>query len=165
MSDEVKQMYNVIVSSKREGISSGPNCGIDLYYTSDTTVPAGAKGFMIDLGIKFMFNTGRGLLVYPRSSTGKNTPLRMSNSVGIIDTCYTGNIKVCVDNVSDNDYTVRAGTSNFQVVHPFLEQLDMFIVSTEQFRHYEEELLSDGMLRGTGGFGSTGKTESKSISN
>ena len=43
--------------------------------------------------------------LYPRSSIIK-TPLRMSNSVGIIDAGYRGNIIGCVDNIGDIPYTV-----------------------------------------------------------
>ena len=38
----------------------------------------------------------------PRSSISK-TPLRMSNSVGLIDGGYRGEIMASVDNISDDD--------------------------------------------------------------
>ena len=41
--------------------------------------------------------------LYPRSSMGSKTPLRLSNSVGIIDAGYRGNIIGVVDNISDRE--------------------------------------------------------------
>ena len=45
-----------------------------------------------------------GYYLYSRSSTGSKTPLRLSNSVGIIDSGYRGNIKACFDNINNSDF-------------------------------------------------------------
>ena len=42
------------------------------------------------------YKSQRDFYVYPRSSISK-TPLRMANSVGIIDSGYRGNLKFAVD--------------------------------------------------------------------
>ena len=44
--------------------------------------------------------------VYPRSSISK-TPLRLANSVGIIDSGYRGELMAVVDNISKEDYVVE----------------------------------------------------------
>ena len=82
--------------------------------------------------------------LYPRSSIIK-TPLRLSNSVGIIDAGYRGNIMVAVDNIDNEPYTIEKGTRLFQICGPTLEPITMDIV---------DELSNSE--RGSNGFGSTG---------
>jgi len=84
-------------------------------------------------------------LMLPRSSISK-TPLRMSNSVGLIDAGYRGEIMAVVDNISDHDYIVSEGSRLFQIVNAELKPFDKVA----------EDNLSE-TDRGDGGFGSTGK--------
>ena len=88
-----------------------------------------------------------GFYMYPRSSVSK-TPLRLSNSVGIIDAGYRGNLGAFVDNISTNEYNVEKGTRLFQICAPNLEPIHVEIVSSENDLGNSE--------RGSGGFGSTG---------
>jgi len=81
--------------------------------------------------------------LYPRSSISK-TPLRMSNSTGIIDAGYRGNIIAKVDNNSNEEYKIEKGTRLFQICAPSLEEIELEVVDE----------LSD-TSRGCGGFGST----------
>ena len=82
-------------------------------------------------------------MLVPRSSISK-TPLRMSNSIGIIDSGYTGEIMAMVDNHSDEVYKIEAGTRIFQIIHPKLKTFKIELV---------DEL--DETDRNDGGFGST----------
>jgi len=84
-------------------------------------------------------------MLVPRSSISK-TPLRMANSIGIIDAGYRGEIMAAVDNTSDKDYMVVPGQRLFQIVHPTLYPFNVAVV---------DELSETE--RGDGGFGSTGK--------
>jgi dUTP pyrophosphatase len=88
-----------------------------------------------------------GFYMYPRSSVSK-TPLRLSNSVGIIDAGYRGNLGAFVDNISANGYNVEKGTRLFQICAPNLEPIHVELVSSENDLGNSE--------RGSGGFGSTG---------
>ena len=45
-----------------------------------------------------------GYYMYPRSSTGSKTPLRLANSVGIIDSGYRGPLMAVLDNVKNEPY-------------------------------------------------------------
>ena len=69
----------------------------------------------------------------------------MSNSVGIIDAGYRGNIMVAVDNISDEDYQIQSGQRLFQICPWNDYKVNLEIV----------DILSDSD-RGNGGFGSTG---------
>jgi len=84
-------------------------------------------------------------MLVPRSSMGSKTPLRLSNSIGIIDSGYRGELIAVVDNNSNKDYSITKGDRLVQVV-PF----DGTGVS---------KLLLDNVnstVRGDNGFGSTG---------
>jgi dUTPase len=96
-----------------------------------------------------------GYYLYPRSSIIK-TPFRLSNSVGIIDSGYRGEIMAVVDNIdcANNDMKVcirkymTPMTRMFQICSPTLEPFLVEIVDTEEDLGITE--------RGNGGFGSTG---------
>ena len=69
----------------------------------------------------------------------------MCNSVGVIDTDYTGEVKVSAINLSDKDYTINPGDRIAQLV--FLPVEKAKLVPVENL---------DDTDRGAGGFGSTG---------
>lgn len=82
-------------------------------------------------------------LLVPRNSIVK-TPFRMSNSIGIIDAGYRGNLIAFVDNF----YNFKPPDINdklFQIVRADLKPIDNILIV---------DTLSD-TSRGTGGFGST----------
>ena len=80
----------------------------------------------------------------PRSSISK-TPLRLCNSIGLIDAGYRGEIMAAVDNIKDEDYIIDYGQRLFQIVAMDGSPLSFELVDT----------LSQ-TDRGAGGFGSTG---------
>jgi len=88
--------------------------------------------------------------LYPRSSIIK-TPLRLSNSVGIIDSGYRGEIIAVVDKVDNqvDSFQIHAMDRYFQLCHPSLTPFKVIMVNT-----IEELGLT---ARGDGGFGSTGR--------
>jgi dUTP pyrophosphatase len=98
------------------------DAGIDLFFPNDIEVPAKSTK-LIDFEIRCKMTDDSGSAVsyylYPRSSISK-TPLRMSNSVGIIDSTYRHNIKASVDNISDEDFIIKKGTKLFQICDPLL---------------------------------------------
>lgn len=83
--------------------------------------------------------------LYPRSSIC-NTPLILSNSTGIIDAGYRGEIGVCFDNIYETDFTFKKGDRIAQICLPILKPFNIEVV----------DKLSTSS-RGKGGFGSTGK--------
>ena len=64
-------------------------------------------------------------MIFQRSSIAK-TPLRLSNTPGLIDKGYRGELMAAFDNLNDEDYTLKAGTRLIQVVAFFftVNQLD-----------------------------------------
>lgn len=117
--------------------------GFDIYVPRDHVVPGNCISYKIPLGIASVPDTAQGYYMYPRSSI-TNTPLRLANSVGIIDMTYTGEIIAKVDNKSPLDYKVEQGTRLFQLCAPDLTPLKIEFI---------DELPQT--LRGANGFGST----------
>jgi dUTP pyrophosphatase len=87
----------------------------------------------------------RAYWLLPRSSISK-TPLRLANSMGLIDAGYRGPLIAMVDCTTDS-YTVEANQRLFQLSNPeLLPWKEIRIVS---------EIPGGPTLRGEGGFGST----------
>ena len=74
------------------------------------------------------------------------TPLRLSNSIGLIDAGYRGEIIASCDNISEEKFELEKGRRLFQIMSITGDPLELEIV----------DKLSDSS-RGDGGFGSTGK--------
>lgn len=130
------------------------DAGLDLFFPCEYLVPGKASGFLLGLGVACepraehcTCNTciPSGYELFPRSSIGK-TPLRLANSIGLIDPGYRGEIMVMVDNISDEPFVVEKGTRLFQLVAPNRKPIEYKIVNE----------LSE-TSRGQGGHGSTGK--------
>ena len=136
------------------------DAGIDLYIPRDIfikpksqeKIPLGVHASVLKTTKISLDNSGGstllepcGFFLFPRSSIPK-TPLRMSNSIGLIDAGYRGELIAVVDNISDDNYLIKEGTRLFQIVNP----------SLTSFSRIE---IMDNLTeteRGTGGFGSTG---------
>ena len=121
--------------------------GLDLFCPKDILVKSG-ETVKIDLEIRCEAlkdnRNNVSYYLYPRSSIVK-TPLRLANSVGIIDAGYRGNLMAVVDNISDEPFSIQKGQRLFQICGRYLEPIHLTLVET----------LSDSE-RGNGGFGSTG---------
>ena len=91
-------------------------------------------------------------ILYPRSSTGTKTPLRLANSVGIIDSAVIAGNIIAVqekfDNVGTMNFGIKEGTRLAQICAPNLESFMVSIVE-------DKEKLGI-TKRGSKGFGSTG---------
>lgn len=135
--------------------------GFDLYCMKDITIQPRAYSVQMPLGVHieaqrmsvrvendthYYDRSPTGFYMYPRSSTGSKTPIRLSNSVGIIDAGYRGELMALLDNVSDQPFEMKRGERYFQICGPELNKLSHRLVKE----------LSE-TERGEGGFGSTGK--------
>ena len=137
---------NEFYSNRVSNISG--DAGVDLYVPETITIPGKSLGFKVDHLVSCEASLNGNPIswyMYPRSSMGARTPLRISNSVGIIDSGYRGNIIGIVDNLSNEDYVVEKGTRLFQACSPILSPIKLKLVKE----------LSE-TIRGDGGLGSTG---------
>ena len=141
MSLEVVVMKDYLRDQYEKKLNYQSDCGFDCY-CGTVMVPGNARAFPLYLGIKCQPTVTRGYMLVPRSSITK-TPLRLSNSVGIIDPSYRGEIQARVDNLSSEPFVIE-GTSLFQLIWGDLSPMSVRFVS---------ELSTTE--RGSGGFGST----------
>ena len=138
LSEETKKLY------LNHGHFHQGDAGFDLYTPKKTTFqPAETKAIKFEIACES--ENGQAYYLFPRSSISK-TPLRMSNSIGLIDGGYRGEIIAMCDNIKTYKYTVEKGQRLFQLVAIDSSPISYEIVSS----------LSD-TTRGSGGFGSTGK--------
>ena len=148
--------------------SEFPDSGFDLlipsnYWEDDVTYLKNRFSettFKLPLRVKCAMvahdNRYVGYYLYPRSSIVK-TPLRIANSVGIIDSGYRGELAAVVDkHDASNDWkTVLKRECKkldrlFQICAPDLAPFQVELVERETDLSAETE-------RGGGGFGSTGR--------
>lgn len=160
-----QSMYPKIEDSKYREMLLDDNymgdTGLDIFCPEDKIIPAGSISFKIPLGIKIsckmiessmnneIIMKPSSIELWPRSSCGSKTPLRLSNSIGLIDRQYRGEIMAIVDNISQEDYRIQKGDRLFQLVAP--GHLPIYY----QILNELEQL--DDTERGEKGFGSTGK--------
>jgi len=127
------------------------DAGFDVF-CSETKIIPGATAEKLDQNCCAAFydtskNLFRAFWLLPRSSISK-TPLRLCNSVGLIDAGYRGKIIAAVDNTRIMNCDLVEGHRLFQLASPDLLPWDeVRIVS---------EIPGGATLRGAGGFGSTG---------
>ena len=138
LNEKAKSLY------EQHGHFHNGDAGLDLYIIEDIEFqPMETK--LIKLGISCEPKDGKAYYLMPRSSISK-TPLRMSNSIGLIDGGYRGEIMASCDNIKDYVYMVNKGQRLFQLVAFDSSPITYLI---------KEELTETS--RGEGGFGSTGK--------
>lgn len=151
----IKTVHTELYSNHKAAYSG--DSGIDIFHPNEVCV-AGNSTVIVDLEIQCEmkalhtgFNLGdtelfinKSYLLVPRSSISK-TPLRMANSIGIIDSGYRGNIKVAIDNIRPEPYIIKKGERLFQIIAADLNPIIIKLVET----------VSDSDRR-AGGFGSSG---------
>ena len=136
-----KTAYNFY---KNHGHFHEGDAGLDLYVLESITFDPGETK-PIKLGIACEPEDGIAYYLFPRSSISK-TPLRMANSIGLIDAGYRGEIMAVCDNIKNDSYKIEKGQRLFQIVA--FDNSPIYYKLTDK--------LSD-TTRGIGGFGSTGK--------
>ena len=78
--------------------------GLDIYIIENQIINPG-ETIRLKLGISCENLDAKSYFLMPRSSISK-TPLRLANSVGLIDAGYRGEIMAAVDNIKDFAYEV-----------------------------------------------------------
>ena len=100
------------------------DAGLDLYIIRKQTIKP-YESTLIHLGISCENLENKPYMLMPRSSIAK-TPLRLSNSIGLIDAGYRGEIMAAIDNIKNivqlNDkYQKSIVTEEPRLVIPFFD--------------------------------------------
>lgn len=121
--------------------------GLDLYafLEEPLAIPPGGRA-MIPTGIAIAIPEGYVGLVAARSSLGVRRKLALSNGVGVIDCDYRGAIHIALWNTGADPCTILPGDR--------VAQLLILPVATPEIEIAAE---LPPTVRGTGGFGSTGR--------
>ncbi len=129
--------------------ASEGSAGLDLRACVDKELHINAgETHLIPTGIAiYIRDPGYAGLIVPRSGLGHKHGIVLGNLVGLIDSDYQGQLFVSCWNRGDKPYTVDEGER--------IAQLVIVPVAQVAFNHVDSFGSTD---RGTGGFGSTGKT-------
>lgn len=117
------------------------DAGYDLYSPVTAMIPARGS-LVVDTGVHMQIPRGCAGVIHPRSS------MNVKNGIicqGLIDSGYTGSIKVKLVNTTCCEYMVMSGTRIAQIV---IERIKTPALKLGKLRRTD---------RGDSGFGSTGK--------
>ncbi|ANY29759.1 deoxyuridine 5'-triphosphate nucleotidohydrolase [Escherichia phage Greed] len=98
-------------------------------------------------GLAFDIPEGHALMVYSRSGHGFKNNVRLANCVGVIDSDYTGELKVKITIDNDGSFTVNHGDRIAQAM--LIKLPSVQLVEVDELKTTE---------RGANGFGSTGSS-------
>ena len=142
----VKLKYLSDKVSRPEYASRG-SVGFDLSAAIDSsyTLKAGEK-VIIPSGIAVSIPKGYGGFLFSRVGLAAKKGIVLTNGAGVIDSDYTGEIKIPLLNISEIDYVIKSGDRIAQLVILPIEAAEFVVV---------DELPET--TRGNRGFGASGK--------
>lgn len=123
--------------------------GLDL--TAAIDLPAELRAgqrMKLPTGIQVEIPEGYQGQIVPRSGLADRAGISLTNCVGTIDSDYRGEVQILLVNHGSEAYTFEPGERIAQLVLMPIPLVEVI----------EVDQLSHSAVRGTGGFGSTGKT-------
>lgn len=121
------------------------DAGMDLVAVEPLTLGAGTRG-VVHTGIAIALPRGWAGLVVPRSGLARTHGITLTNSPGLIDAGYRGEVQVLVVNHGTQPHTIAAGDRIAQLVVVPVLAGDPVVV----------DALPEADTRGAAGFGSSG---------
>jgi len=118
--------------------------GVDLYAAEDYLLKPMERKLM-GTGIKVAIPYGYEAQIRPKSGLALEHGISHANSVGTIDSCYRGEIKIPLINFSDKPYKIEKGKKIGQMIFARVEEAA-----------FEEVAELEATTRNERGFGSTG---------
>lgn len=163
------KIKKLISEAKIPKYAKSGDMGMDLYATG---VEYDSKNdlFIYHTGLSFEIPEGYGMLIFPRSSNRK-TNVYLTNSVGIIDSGYRGEVLICYKSrtsieIANLIYELSSkevhnpsetlGKDRVQPPYNIGDRIAQAVILPYPQIEFEEGELTDSE-RGDGGFGSTGK--------
>ena len=101
---------------------------------------------LVPTGLSIALPVGYEAQVRPRSGLALKHGIGIVNSPGTIDADYRGEIRVLLVNLSNEPFTVQDG-----------ERIAQLVVARHETIAWQPTETLDETVRGTGGYGSTGK--------
>ena len=141
---DLKVKIKKVADVKTPFYSHKGDSGVDLYAAEDYLLkPMERK--LIGTGIKIEIPYGYEAQIRPKSGLALEHGISHANSIGTIDSCYRGEIKIPMINFSDKPYKIEKGKKIGQMVFAKVEEAVF-----EEIEELEET------TRNEQGFGSTG---------
>jgi dUTP pyrophosphatase len=125
--------------------TKGAAC-FDLHCLDDVLLTVDKPTHIFSTGLAFDIPEGKVMLAFSRSSQGFKYDVRLANCTGVIDSDYTGEVKV----------KLTLDGANSVLVNKFDRVCQCMLVDVEQFEFEEVDELKL-TERGDNGIGSTGK--------
>lgn len=122
------------------------DAGADVYANETITINPGQTS-RVSTGIAVAIPMGYMINAYPRSGMSEKTPLRVSNSVGVVDTGYRQEVKILFTNIGTEPYTIIKGERIAQLI----------IAQSPKMRWRVTDDINSIDSDRDGGFGSSGK--------
>jgi dUTP pyrophosphatase len=123
------------------------SAGMDLKAnTSEPIVLKPLERQMVPTGIHIQLPEGCEAQIRPRSGLAAKYGISIVNAPGTVDADYTGEIKVILINLSNENFVINPG-----------ERIAQMVVARYERVEWDEVATLDETERGEGGFGSTGK--------
>ena len=145
-----ERVFVKVMKSKTDAIlptyAHPTDAGADVYAVETVEIQPGETK-IINTGLKVAIPEGYMIQIYPRSGMSLKTPLRIANSVGIIDSEYRGDVGVIMTNTGTEIQTIEKG-----------DRIAQMIVMPAPMIAWTEVDSLDVTSRGEGGFGSSGKS-------
>lgn len=120
------------------------DAGVDLSSTEDLVLGSGERT-RVATGLAVAIPPGYGGFVQPRSGLAAKFGITLTNSPGLIDSNYRGEIQIILQNTGDADFEIKAG-----------DRIAQLVVMPVEHVEFEEVDELPGSHRGEGGFGSSG---------
>lgn len=140
--DVVKTSGNELPSHATEH-----SAGVDLRASLDEDVElAPMARALIPTGLFVALPLGTEAQIRPRSGLAYKHGITVLNAPGTIDADYRGELKVLLVNLSNESFVVKNG-----------ERIAQMVVARYERMEFNEVSLLDSTVRGSGGFGHTGK--------
>ena len=149
--NQIKNVLNFCKVSEKANLpyrATEGSAGMDLCACTENevTLNPGERAF-IPCGIAMSLPSKEYVaLVFARSGLSIKHGITLSNGVGVIDSDYRGEIGVGLCNLSENSYTIKPG-----------DRIAQLLIMKVEILPIEEVTSLDDTVRGSKGFGSTGK--------
>jgi len=119
--------------------------GMDVVAAEELTLAPGAR-HAVATGFAMAIPAGYEVQVRPRSGLALKHGITCLNTPGTIDADYRGEVKVILANLGSEPFEIRRG-----------ERIAQLVPARVQAATFAEVSELDETVRGTGGFGSTGR--------
>tara|TARA_B100000700_G_scaffold289733_1_gene347304 strand:+ start:2206 stop:2643 length:438 start_codon:yes stop_codon:yes gene_type:complete len=132
---------------KSPSYKTAGSSGMDLmaFTESPVKIPPGTSA-LVPTGLSIAIPDDTEIQIRPRSGLAAKSNISVLNTPGTIDSDYRGEIKIILYNHSNSEFTVNNGDRVAQMVLMPVLKVD-----------FEEVSELPITIRGSGGFGSTGK--------